>query len=258
VTVRAYVRASLRKQEASPSVQTDSLEEFCKLRGWPKPLVYVDKATTSRIPLVERDAGAQLCNALDRGDRIVITKLDRAFRSTREFLTMMEHWQRIGVEVHIMNFMGGSPVDFSSPVGKMCVSLLAVVAEFERDIARERTKETMAWARRQGGGGGQPCFGFKHVKVEVDGQMKRRQRPDPEERKQMREILRLRTEDPPWSWDEIRQEFNYVRKWSRTKKWGKNSKKGREWTMPALMRACKAEIVLQHREAFSKREGNSE
>ena len=257
MTVRHYIRASLRKQEASPDVQRELLLEHCKLKGWPNPVEYVDKATTSRIPLVERAAGSELCNALDRGDKIVITKLDRAFRSLKEFLSMMEQWNRIGVEVHILNFMGGHAVDFSSPVGRLCVSMLALVAEFERDVARERTKETMAWARRQGGGGGQPRFGFKHVKVEIDGQMKRRQQPDLEERKQMKEILRLRTEDPPWSWDEIRQEFNYVRKWYRTKKWGKNTK-GREWTMPALMRACKAEIVLQHREAFSNREVNSE
>jgi DNA invertase Pin-like site-specific DNA recombinase len=257
VTVHAYARASLRKQEASPDVQREMLEEHCKRLGWPKPFLYIDKATTSRIPLNEREEGKELCAVLDRGDKVVITKLDRAFRSLKEFLAMMEHWLKLGVDVHILNFMGGSAVDFSSPVGKLCVSMLAVIAEFERDLTRERTKEAAAYARKHGGGGGQPRCGFKHVKVVVNGVMKRRQQSDPEERRQMSEILRLRTEDPPWSWDEIRQEFNYVRKWYRTKKWGKNSKV-REWSTPALMRACKAEIVLQHREALSNREDNSE
>jgi DNA invertase Pin-like site-specific DNA recombinase len=50
-------------------------------------------------------------------------------------------------------------VDFASPVGKLCISMLAVIAEFERDLTRERTKESMAYARKQGGGGGQPRCG---------------------------------------------------------------------------------------------------
>ncbi len=257
MTVHAYVRASLRKQEASPDVQREMLEEHCKRLGWPKPFLYIDKATTSRIPLNERDAGKELCAVLDRGDKVVITKLDRAFRSLKEFLTMMEQWQKIGVEVHILNFMGGSAVDFSSPVGKLCVSMLAAIAEFERDLTRERTKEAAAYARKHGGGGGQPRCGFKHVKVEINGVVKRRQQADPEERRQMKEILRLRSEDPPWSWDAIRQFFCYEKRWYRTKKWGKNNK-GREWTKPALLRACNAEIVLQQREALSDQEGNSE
>ena len=249
----AYTRASLRKQEASTDIQREMLEEHCKRMGWPKPLVYIDKATTSRIPLNERVAGEQLCNVVARGDRVIITKLDRAFRSTREFLQMMEHWQRIGVEVHILNFMGGSAVDFSSPVGKLCISMLAVIAEFERDLTRERTREAHAYARRHGGGGGQARCGFKHAKVEIEGKIKLRQIQDPEERRQMREILRLRTETPPWAWDDIRQHF-CAQRWYRTKKWGM-FKKNREWSITSLVRACKAELVLQFREAMTNRKG---
>ena len=254
---RAYVRASLTKQVASPEVQREMIEAHCVAHGWAKPLLYIDKATTSRIPLKDRIAGRQLCDVVDRGDRIIITKLDRAFRSTREFLEMMEHFQRIGVEVHILNFMGGSAVDFSSPVGKLCVSMLAVIAEFERDLTRERTREAHRYARTQGGGGGQARFGFKYHAVLLNGEKKNRQTSDPEERKQMREILRLRTETPPWSWDDVRQRLNYELRWLRTKKFGKNHKR-REWTTPALMRACKAECVLQNREAFSNREASKE
>ena len=87
--------------------------------------------------------------------------------------------------------------------------------------------------------------------------MKMRQIPDPDERKAMREILRLRTETPAWSWDDIRQRLNYELKWFRTKKFGE-FKKNREWSTPALMRACRAEIVLQHQEALSNQETTNE
>ena len=166
---------------------------------------------------------------------------------------MMEQWARIGVEVHILNFMGGSAVDFSSPVGKLCVSMLAVIAEFERDLTRERTKEAAAYARRHGGGGGQPRCGFRHVKVEINGVMKRRQSPDPEERKQMREILRLRTEDPRWSWDEIRQEFNYSSQMVSHQEMGEEHQRQGSGPRLLLCGPAKQRSFLQHREAMSNR-----
>jgi len=255
VADHAYMRASTAKQEASPEVQREQLKAYCLARGWGEPMFYLDKATTSKIPLLERTAGAQLNTAIRAGDRVIFTKMDRGFRNLKEFLVVMDDWSgRIGVTVHIINFMGGNAIDFSSPVGKLCVQMLAAVAEFERATIAERTKETMRHLRAQGNEPGQPRFGFKYIRVQVGEKTRRRAIPDPEERKQMREILRLRTETPPYSWDEIRVELNYTRKWHRTKKWGA-IKKNREWSLSAIQRACKAELILQYREALSHRGG---
>jgi DNA invertase Pin-like site-specific DNA recombinase len=252
--IHAYARASLVKQEASTDIQLEMLEKHCNEKGWGKPLAYIDKATTSRIPLHERVSGKQLCDSVKRGDKIVITKMDRAFRSTSECLQMMEHWNRIGVDLHILNFLGGQAVDFSSPLGKMLVTVIVAVAEFERDMIRERTKEAHAYARRNGGGGGIPRHGFKWKQVEINGKKALRQIADTDERKAMREILRLRTEDPPWSWDDIRQHLTYELKLFRTKGFGEHQKQ-RPWTVSSMMRACKSEVVLQYREALPKRGG---
>ena len=216
MTDHAYARASTSKQEASPEVQPQQFKDYCAAHGWREPLFYLDKATTSKIPLLERTAG-RLHRALQPGDRVIFTKMDRGFRNLKEFLIVMEDWsQRIGVTVHIINFMGGNAIDFSSPVGKLCVSMLAAVAEFERATTAERTRETLRHNKAQGGVAGQPPFGFKYIKAAVNGRMKRRAVPDPEERKQMRHIVRMRTDDPPYSWDEIRLELNYKLKWVRT------------------------------------------
>jgi putative DNA-invertase from lambdoid prophage Rac len=255
VSIHCSIRASTFKQAASPEVQREQIIAFCDSQEWKAEprLFYVDKATTSKIPFLERDAGAQLHAALRPGDRVILTKLDRGFRNTREFLTVMESWERIGVHVHIINFMGGNAIDFSSPVGKFCLTILAAAAAFERATIAERTRETIRHFRAQGNPSGQPRFGFQYHAVIVNGKARRRQVKDVEERKQMAEIVRLRAEDPPWSWDEIRREFNYELKWYRTKKW-KQKDKNREWSIVALQRAYRAERILQYVEAKEARE----
>jgi putative DNA-invertase from lambdoid prophage Rac len=254
VTVHCSIRASTLKQEASPEVQKAQIKAYCDAQDWKEEprLIYPDPATTSKIPFLERAAGSQLHAALQRGDRVIFTKLDRGFRNTREFLSVMEIWERLGVKVHIINFMGGNAIDFSSPVGKFCLTIMAAAAEFERATIAERTREALRHIRAKGVSVGQPRFGFNYVKVTMGDKVRRRAVPDKEERKQMSEILRLRTEDPPYSWDEIRIRLNYELKWYRTKKWGEFTK-NREWSIPAIQRACKAERLLRDREAQSRR-----
>ena len=257
MTVHCSIRASTLKQEASPEVQRAHLNAYCDSQEWKgeRREFYLDPATTSKVPFMERAAGSQLHQALKRGDRVIFTKLDRGFRNTREFLAVMEDWNHIGVHVHIINFMGGNAIDFSSPVGKFCLTVLAAAAEFERATLAERTRETLRHLRKQGVGVGLPRFGFTYVNHKVGEKIRNRAIPDPVERKQMGEIVRLRSEDPPYSWDEIRIRLNYELKWFRTKKWGERTK-NREWSIPAIQRAYKAELFLRLREAHSPRGGD--
>jgi DNA invertase Pin-like site-specific DNA recombinase len=165
----------------------------------------------------------------------------------REFLNIMEDWERIGVSVHVMNFMGGNAIDFSSPAGKLFATMLVAIAEFERSIASERTKETMRHLAATGGATGHPRYGFKYEKRIINGKSVKRCVKDVEERKQMREMLRMRTEDPPYSWHQIREHLAYELKWYRTKNF--KGEKNRHWSLPAMIRACKWEAILQYREA---------
>ena len=177
----AYGRGSTKKQEASPEVQRQQLKDYCAAQGWGS----LFGIWMSRPRLRSRCSNglpASSYIALRPGDRVVITKLDRAFRNTREFLSTMEDWCRIGVSVHILNFMGGNAIDFSTSVGKLILTVLAAVAEFERDTISERTRETLRHLRAAGGVAGQPRLGFKYVKVRINGKLKNRAVPDKEER----------------------------------------------------------------------------
>jgi len=64
-----------------------------------------------------------------------------------------------------------------------------------------------------------------------------KQVPDEHERDVMKMILRWRSEDPPWSWDQIRQEIAYGLKLRTTD--------GREWSESRIRRACQAMLQLQ-------------
>jgi DNA invertase Pin-like site-specific DNA recombinase len=75
--VYGYLRASTNKQVLSTEVQRDTIKGYVVLNRLPEPVFFTDAATTSRIPMREREAGKELLSRLRAGDHIVIAKLDR-------------------------------------------------------------------------------------------------------------------------------------------------------------------------------------
>lgn len=81
--------------------------------------------------------------------RIVAMKLDRLFRSAEDALRMTREWDRQGVALHFMD-AGGQATDTSSVGWRMLLSVLAIVAEMERNLIAERTSAAMAYMRGRG------------------------------------------------------------------------------------------------------------
>jgi DNA invertase Pin-like site-specific DNA recombinase len=75
---------------------------------------------------------------LHRGDIVTVTKLDRFGRSTREMLDLLD---RIGKAGAAFRSLGDPLFDTSNSQGRLLSTLLAAIAEFERDLIRERTGE---------------------------------------------------------------------------------------------------------------------
>jgi DNA invertase Pin-like site-specific DNA recombinase len=76
--------------------------------------------------------------ALKAGDVVVVTKIDRLGRSTRELLELIERISKAGASFRSL----GDPLwDTSSAQGRLLSTLLASIAEFERELIRERTGE---------------------------------------------------------------------------------------------------------------------
>ena len=72
-----------------------------------------------------------------KGDSIVITKLDRLARSTQHLLTLVERLTEKGVALRILNF----GIDTGTITGKMMLTILGAVAEFERNLMLERQRD---------------------------------------------------------------------------------------------------------------------
>jgi DNA invertase Pin-like site-specific DNA recombinase len=145
-----YGRHSTNKQEMTREVQEHRTYQYWERNLKDKGVVwggfYYDAATSAKTPFSERQEGRPLFAAALPGDHIVVTKLDRAFRSLRDGISSMEQWKTRGVFFHTMDLQ----VDTSTPVGKFFYTILLAVAELEREFARERTRDVMESCKRQG------------------------------------------------------------------------------------------------------------
>lgn len=96
-----------------------------------------------------------LLEMVKEGDSIVVTKLDRFARSTKDALNTIEELNKKGVTLIVLN-MGGDRVDTSTPIGKLMITVLAGIAEFEADMIRERQLEGIQEAKKRGVYKGRP------------------------------------------------------------------------------------------------------
>jgi DNA invertase Pin-like site-specific DNA recombinase len=91
--------------------------------------------------------------SLRKGDVVLVTKLDRLGRSIRELLELLHHIDQAGASFRSL----GDPLfDTTSSQGRLLVPMLAAIAEFERELIRERTSAGRNQAKANG-----VCFGRK-------------------------------------------------------------------------------------------------
>lgn len=94
----------------------------------------------------------QLAAALDyvrEGDVLVAAKPDRLARSVADLLGIVAGLEKKGVGLRILS-MGGAEVDTRGPTGRLMLTMLAAVAQFERDLMLERQREGIAKAKAEG------------------------------------------------------------------------------------------------------------
>ncbi|AGH84315.1 Transposon resolvase [Ralstonia pseudosolanacearum FQY_4] len=99
------------------------------------------------MPAAERPGFSKLLDKLDEGDTLVVTKLDRLGRNTGDVLATIERLAVLGVQVHCLALKG---VDLTSASGKLHMTVLAAVAQFEKDLLIERTHAGLARAKAEG------------------------------------------------------------------------------------------------------------
>jgi DNA invertase Pin-like site-specific DNA recombinase len=136
-----YVRVS--KQEQHEALQIDALKEA----GYEK--WFVDKITGSKA---ERKGLDEALAYLRPGDTFIVWKLDRAGRSLTHLIELLKGLKERGIEFISLT----EQIDTTTPGGKLIFHLMGALAEFERDLIRERTNAGLAAARARGRVGGRP------------------------------------------------------------------------------------------------------
>lgn len=147
-----YARVSTRDQH--PETQVRDLKRFAQDRGLKVVKIYQEKASAAANRRAERP---QLQKLLDdvrkrRTDAVLVWKLDRLARSTRELLNRLEEFRGLGVE--LLSYTEN--IDTTTPAGKALFSMVAVFAEFENDIRSERIIAGMQTAKAKGKHLGRP------------------------------------------------------------------------------------------------------
>ncbi|TKH06157.1 recombinase family protein [Peribacillus simplex] len=102
-----------------------------------------------------REEFKKLLETVEEGDTVVVTKLDRFARSTKDALSTIELLNQKNVSLVVLN-MGGDKVDTSTAIGKLMITVLSGIAEFEADMIKERQLEGIELAKQRGVYKGRP------------------------------------------------------------------------------------------------------
>lgn len=146
VRVGLYARVSTRDKDQDPGLQLEAMRAYVEARGW-AATEYVDFAAAG--DLAHRSAWGQLLTDASRRrlDRVLVWKIDRAFRSTLHALATLRDWDHAGVGFASLT---QPELDTTSPTGRLVFTILAAVAEMERELIADRVREGMRKAARDG------------------------------------------------------------------------------------------------------------
>jgi|TARA_B100002003_G_scaffold205199_1_gene198492 putative DNA-invertase from lambdoid prophage Rac len=162
MAVYGYARVSTVEQAEgghSLTTQRQMLEGFAMSEGLTINQVFTDRGVSGSKPLAERSAGGALLAALVPGDLVFCAKLDRMFRSASDALATLEALRSRRVRLFLKD-MGGDVT--GTGVASLVFSILAAVAQFERERIAERIIESRARLRETGRYvGGRIPFGWR-------------------------------------------------------------------------------------------------
>ena len=148
--VALYARVSTAEQHVEP--QLHALRQYAAARGLEVAGEYVDHGVSGakdRRPALDKlmaDARRR------RFDLLVVTKLDRLARSVHHLTSLGRELEALGIDLVVLD----QAIDTSTPSGRLLFHVLGSIAEFERDLIRERTGAGLAAARRRGVRFGRP------------------------------------------------------------------------------------------------------
>ncbi|GGU17131.1 integrase [Nocardioides albus] len=165
MTDRAYVRISL-DTEASASItkQRDRLtKKVLGDDGDPDKIAwYEDRSVSgSKVAFRDRPEGGRLFRELKQGDRVLVTKIDRAARNVEDLLGLVRFVEETGATITFAD----DDIDTKSNSGKLILTVLAAIAEFEARLIGERRRQSLEVMKKEGRHAvGSAPYGFVAIK----------------------------------------------------------------------------------------------
>ena len=144
----AYCRVSTADQTTE-----NQLREIAAAGYVPASNRVIQETISGSVAASERPGFGKLLDKLEAGDVLVVTKLDRLGRNAMDVRKTVEALSTMEVRVHCLA-LGG--MDLTSAAGKMTMSVISAMAEFERDLLIERTEAGLARAKAEGKAIGRP------------------------------------------------------------------------------------------------------
>lgn len=170
--VHIYIRCSSQEQadsglglEAQLSIATSYRDQIIETRtGLSIGEVYCDAGVSAfKMPMATRPQGKRLCESVQPGDHVVFLRLDRAFRSTTDMLLTTKFWLENAITPHFAD--SSMPMDFSTPQGRIFLTILSSFGELESQMTSVRIREAKEILRNRGLQYSCNCpLGFKTVK----------------------------------------------------------------------------------------------
>jgi len=174
MTVYGYARVSTVQQATdgdSLETQRKQIQGYALSKGLDLPdgRVFVESGVSGSTNFEQRPEGGRLIELVAAGDVVIFSKLDRAFRNTRNALNVLHDLKERGVSVHFID-LGGDVT--SNGIGQVVFTILSAFATFERERIATRIREVKQLRKSEGKfTGGRRAFGYKIVdgrKVPLD------------------------------------------------------------------------------------------
>jgi putative DNA-invertase from lambdoid prophage Rac len=128
----------------------------------------ISETVSGSLPISRRKGFVRLLDKMEKGDVLVVTKLDRLGRDAIDVSTTIARLEKMGIKVHCLA-LGG--IDLTSSAGKMTMGVINTIAQFERDLLIERTQSGLARAKSNGKNLGRPKIFSEDQQKEVIQQL---------------------------------------------------------------------------------------
>ena len=173
MAIFGYIRVStLQQANEGESLETQlrQIQSYSVLKGFdiPSENFITEKGVSGSLEFEKRPEGGRLFKQLASGDVLIFSKLDRAFRNTRNALNTLHELKQRGISVHFIDLGGDVTND---GIGSVIFTILSAFATFERERIATRIREVKQVQKAEGKFlGGFTRFGYRvsEEKLEKD------------------------------------------------------------------------------------------